>query len=458
MNATTSGPPEQPMGPTVVRPLSERPDARTPAEGSPAVTAAVTGDSAVLPPIPPRPEHPPDIPGPPPGPPEPVGPADLALVRTSLELLSARSDRATGEFYALLFLRRPDLRELFPVAMDLQRDRLFRALLSSSRGLADDPEGLRDSLRRLGREHRKYGVLTEHYGPVGECLVEAVRRYCGMPWDEALDGAWRRVCAVLAAEMTAAAEADARVTPAWWLGEVTAVQRHAGRVAVLTVRPNQPYPFLAGQYASLETPWWPRVWRNYSFASAPRPDGMLSFHVKAVPAGWVSNALVHRAGPGDVLRIGPPQGGMTVDHISGRSLLCLGGGTGIAPIKAIVEEVTGRSAEAGRRVEVFYGARRAEELYVLEALEELARRHRGLSVRPVVGAPGAGPADRPRLSGALSGVLPGALSDVVRRFGPWEAFDAYLSGPPGMVRSGVSALLGGGMPAERIRHDPAGPE
>ncbi|WP_235215464.1 globin domain-containing protein [Phaeacidiphilus oryzae] len=403
-----------------------------------------------------------------------VSPEDLALVRRSLGVLSRRSDRATGEFYALLFVRHPEVRELFPAAMDVQRDRLFRALLTGSgalAGSAGERARVRAWLRGLGRDHRKYGALAEHYGPVGECLIEAVRRYCGMPWDAALDGAWRRVYGALAAEMTAGAAADALVAPAWWMGEIVSVERRTGSVAVLTVRPDQPYPFRAGQYATLETPWWPRVWRHYSFASAPRPDGTLSFHVKAVPAGWVSGALVHRAGPGDLIRLGPPQGGMTVDHGSDRGLLCLGGGTGIAPIKAIVEEVAQHSeAVAGtRRVEVFYGARRPEELYVLDALEELARRHRGVSVRPVIGDPVgdavggpvvdavAGPAGNPFGDAGTEpprGLgLSGALPDVVRRFGPWETFDGYLSGPPAMVRRGVTALLGSGMPADRIRHD-----
>lgn len=119
----------------------------------------------------------------------------------------------------------------------------------------------------------------------------------------------------------------------------------------------------------------------------PRPDGLLTFHVKAVQAGWVSNALVHRAAPGDVLRLGPAAGAMTVDHASGADLLCLGGGTGIAPIRALVEEVAEYGA-AGRSVEVFYGARQAAELYDLAELGALAERHPWLSVHPVLSGPG----------------------------------------------------------------------
>ncbi len=207
---------------------------------------------------------------------------------------------------------------------------------------------------------------------------------------------------------------------------------------MLTLRPDQAYPFVAGQYTSVETRWWPRVWRNYSFAAAPRGDGLLTFHVRAVPAGWVSNALVNRAAVGDVIRLGPPAGSMTVDHTADSGLLCLGGGTGIAPIKALVEDVAEHGA--GRRVEVFYGARRRNDLYELDTLRAMERAHSWLSVRTVV-------ADTP--SDALTGPLP----EAVRAHGPWEAYDAYLSGPPGMVRSSVDTLVRIGMPSHRIRHD-----
>ena len=45
------------------------------------------------------------------------------------------------------------------------------------------------------------------------------------------------------------------------------------------------------------------------------------------------------------------------------------------------------------------------------------------------------------------------LPDAIRDHGPWNGYDAYLSGPPGMIRSGVDALKAAGVPADRIRHD-----
>ncbi|WP_079198634.1 globin domain-containing protein [Streptomyces sp. CB03911] len=371
---------------------------------------------------------------------------DIGLIRDTLAVVEPVADRATAHFYALIFLHHPEVRALFPAAMDVQRDRLFRALLQAARS-ADDPAGLTEYLTALGRGHRKYGTLSGHYGPVGECLLAALARFAGSRWDAETELAWRRAYRLISGIMIDAAEGAARTSPAWWQAEVVSHQQATRDIAVITVRPDQAYPYRAGQYTTLETPWWPRVWRHFSFATAPRPDGLLTFHVKAVQAGWVSNALVRRAAPGDVLRLGPPAGSMVLDHSSGSDLLCLGGGTGIAPVCALVEEIAEHGA-AGRSVEVFYGARRDAELYGLEALRRLAERHPWLSVRPVLSGPGgmAGP------DAALSGELP----EVVARFGPWSGREAYLSGPPAMVRRSVGVLLRAGVAPGRIRHDLVG--
>lgn len=362
---------------------------------------------------------------------------DALLIRRTMEEIAPVADKATSYFYALLFIRHPELRDLFPAAMDVQRDRLFKALLTAAEHM-DDAETLTDYLSHLGRGHRKYGTRAEHYPAVGEALMGALARYAAPVWTPQAEAAWVRTYTAVSQIMIDAAAADERKAPPWWHAEVVGHDRRTSDVAVITVRPDQAYPFLAGQYTTVETPWWPRVRRHYSFASAPRDDGLLTFHIRAVPAGWVSNALVNRAGPGDVIRLGPPAGSMTVDHSTDNGLLCLGGGTGIAPIKALVEDV----AQHGhaRRVEVFYGARHSHDLYDLDPMLALQRDNSWLSVRTVV-------SDTP--PDALTGPLP----DAVREHGPWEAYDAYLSGPPGMIRSGVDTLVRIGMPSHRIRHD-----
>ncbi|MFD8231190.1 globin domain-containing protein [Streptomyces sp. NPDC059696] len=362
-----------------------------------------------------------------------TGSPDALLIRRTMAEVTPVADKVTSYFYALLFVRHPDLRSLFPAAMDTQRDRLLRALLTAAEHI-DNRDVLVDYLQKLGRGHRKYGTRPEHYPAVGECLIGALSRYAAGMWNPETEAAWVRTYTTISQIMIDAAAADELRAPAWWYAEIVTHDLRTPDVAVVTVRPDQPYPFLAGQYTSVETPWWPRIWRHYSFASAPRSDGLLSFHVKAVPAGWVSNALVHRARPGDIIRLGPPAGSMTVDHTTDSGLLCLGGGTGIAPIKALVEDV----AEHGdrRSVEVFYGARTDHDLYDIDTMLRLQQTHPWLSVRAIID-------QQAHVQ----------LPDAIRTYGPWDEFDAYLSGPPGMIRSGVHVLRDVGVPSERIRHD-----
>ncbi|ORT57741.1 globin domain-containing protein [Streptomyces sp. CB03238] len=359
------------------------------------------------------------------------GSPDAIRVRRTLAEVGPVSDKVTSYFYALLFTRNPELRGLFPAAMEAQRDRLLKALLTAAEHM-DNAAVLTEYLQHLGRGHRKYGTEASHYPAVGEALIGALSRYATTTWDEETEAAWVRTYTTISQIMIDAAAENERHAPAWWHAEVVSHDLRTPDIAVITVRPDQPYPFLAGQYTSLETPWWPRIWRHYSFASAPRSDGLLSFHVKAVPAGWVSNALVHHARPGDVLRLGPPAGSMTVDHTTDNGLLCLGGGTGIAPIKALVEDVAEHGAR--RPVEVFYGARTDHDLYDIDTMLRLQQSHPWLEVRAII-------------DGKTQ------LPDVVREYGPWNEYDAYLSGPVGMIRSGVDALRGVGVPYERIRHD-----
>ncbi|WP_236073088.1 globin domain-containing protein [Streptomyces tardus] len=366
--------------------------------------------------------------------------AEIELIQQTLAEIEPVANAVTSHFYSLLFVRNPQLRDLFPAAMDTQRDRLFRALLTTARH-AGNPAVLTSYLSGLGRGHRKYGTRAEYYPVLGECLLGALERFAHFTWSPAAETAWVKAYTLISQIMIDAAAVDEQRAPASWQAEVVSHERRSSDTAVITLRTDQPYAFRAGQYTSIETPWWPRVWRHYSFAGAPRSDGLITLHVKAVPAGWVSGALVNRAQPGDVVRLGGPAGTMTVNHRSENGLLCLGGGTGIAPIKAMIEEV----AEYGRRrlFDVFYGARSAHELYDLETMRQLEAEHSWLSVHPVVGdgCP------------VRASVLTGQVPDVIRGSGHWSGHDGYVSGPPGMIRSGIDALRDVGIPQERIRHD-----
>jgi NAD(P)H-flavin reductase len=177
-------------------------------------------------------------------------------------------------------------------------------------------------------------------------------------------------------------------------------------------------------------------------ATAPSPDGLLEFHVRALDSGWVSGPLVWRATVGDVLKLGSPQGEMRVDQQSRRDVLCVAGGTGLAPIKALIDDMA--KWNGSRQVTLFFGVRRTGELYDMATLHRMAALNRWLTVVPVV-------SDDPSFTGEQ-----GMLPDVVARHGDWAEHDVLICGSPAMTRATHDRLTSGGVPAARIIFDVVG--
>lgn len=172
-------------------------------------------------------------------------------------------------------------------------------------------------------------------------------------------------------------------------------------------------------------------------ANAPRQDGLLEFHVRLIDGGAVSMALTSPAIVGTKLRLGPPVGVLTLSQPdSGRDLLLVAGSTGLAPLKAILEQVA--TLPRPRRVHLFFGARTADELYDLENLEKMAAQHSWLTITPVASADPAHPGQT------------GNLPDVVCQSGDWSGRDAYLAGPTAMVRDTASSLAAAGLAQDHI--------
>lgn len=366
------------------------------------------------------------------------------LLKESWTLVEDHADKVAGHFYARIFILDPQLRDLFPIQMDVQRSRLLNAVVRAVQHV-EDPERFAEEHRSLGRDHRKFHVRPEHHDVVRECLIDALARYAGQDWSPEYAQAWRDAYDAIAGHMIAGAEADAAEgRPAYWPAEVLSHERRVHDIAVITCRPFEPLPYHAGQFVTLETPYRPRLWRTFSIANAPRRDGVLEFHVRAVGAGWGSSALVWKLRQGDAIRLGAPMGRMRVDLRSQRDVLCVAGGTGLAPLKAIAEEVCRGSrirTDRPRHVHLFFGAKTEAELYDMPALIKLTRRHPWLTVVPAV-------SDEPDYSGRR-----GEITQVALRHGSWRKHDVYVSGSPIMVRNSLNDLNQAGIPPNRVRYD-----
>jgi NAD(P)H-flavin reductase/hemoglobin-like flavoprotein len=366
----------------------------------------------------------------------------MTAIKETFGLVAAAGDMAASYFYGWLFANNPELRDLFPPAMDEQRDRLFIALTRIVRSLST-PSDLASYLAQLGRDHRKYSVRPEMYGAVGAALVATLRAFAGPAFTPAAEDAWVSTYGVASDLMIKAANEAGVNTPAYWDAEVIGHERRGHDIAVLTVAPEQPLTYLAGQHITVQTKRWPKVWRPYSIACRPREDGLIRFHVKAISGGWVSNTLVDHISVGDPLILGPAIGNMTLATAGKRDLLCVAGGTGLAPLKAIAEQVIYEEAASRthRKVWLFCGAKTEKDFYDLRDLWRLSDAYPWLEIHPVT-------SDDPAYYG-----MQGNVGRVAARYLPHQDCEAYVAGPVTMVAETIKLLAKVGLPAERIHYD-----
>jgi NAD(P)H-flavin reductase/hemoglobin-like flavoprotein len=361
---------------------------------------------------------------------------DVARLRESFALVAEHGDELPLFFYSDLFLKHPEVRDMFPVSMAAQRGHLVDALVNIV-SQVDNADELTVFLQGLGRDHRKFGALAEHYDAVGASLLATLEYFSGPAWTPEVAADWKAAYELVGSVMTAAAREDEQLRPPWWRGMVVAHERRSFDISVLFVQPEPRMDYLPGQSVAIESPSRPRLWRYYSMANAPRRDGLLEFHIRLIDGGAVSMALTTGTVAGTELKLGPPVGVLTLSKpVSGRDLLLVAGSTGLAPLKAILDQLTALSEPP--KVHLFFGARAAEGLYDLDSLEKMAAQYSWLTITPAVSADA-------RFAGET-----GSLPDVVARHGDWSGHEAYLAGPTQMVRDTAARLASAGMAQDQI--------
>ncbi|GII25047.1 globin domain-containing protein [Planosporangium mesophilum] len=358
-------------------------------------------------------------------------------LRKSWRHVEELGDEAATTFYSFLFTADPRLRSMFPMGMSEQRDKLLKALGHIVANV-DDIRLLSSFASQLGRDHRRFGVVAHHYQTVGRALMETLRRSLGPGWTPELAADWMRAYNFVAQLMINAADADGRVNPAAWPARVDAVERRGADLSVITVTPQYPYPYLAGQSCAVHHQSRPAVWRYLSPANAPRPDNTIEFHVRAIPGGQLSPMLTYQLRAGDVVTLGPPVGTVLAGwRRSGSELMLIAGGTGLAPLRSIVEQLT-LDRYWSKRVTLVIGADTETDLYDMSAVNALESRASWLRVIPVV-----------RRGRRWTGAV-GTAADVALQASPHGTAEIYLCGSDAMVTTTVERLRAHGYDRRRV--------
>ncbi len=243
-------------------------------------------------------------------------------------------------------------------------------------------------------------------------------------------------------------EADALATAAaaQVSGVISGYRHLTHDIVELRLQFEQPLPgYLAGQYAELLVPGITKEPRNYSFARAPDNEGPRSatFFIRQVPGGALTTWLLADDRSGTPVSVNGPFGTFYLREAEA-PVLCVAGGSGLAPIKALLEQM---AANGFRREVVFlFGARTQADLYCLEEMAEYERQSEGrLRFLPVLSAE----SEDSDWTGAR-----GNCTDLITEWVPDAArYHAYLCGPPPMVDAALDVLKSTGVDSHHIHYD-----
>jgi len=200
-----------------------------------------------------------------------------------------------------------------------------------------------------------------------------------------------------------------------------------------------------------------RTTRAYSLASRPQDRGRVVFNIRLavppagqedeIPPGVVSSYLFGLQ-PGDSIEVSGPFGDFHVQPTE-REMVFVGGGVGMAPLRAMIHEQLERGTT--RRISYYYGARARADLFYVEEFEQLAENHPNFSCTLALSDPA--PGDRwDGQTGFIHEVL---LKGLASHPAP-EDCEYYLCGPPVMISAVLSALDQLGVEPHSIFNDDFG--
>jgi len=246
-------------------------------------------------------------------------------------------------------------------------------------------------------------------------------------------------CVIESRQVTAADQFPVLKMPT----RVMSIQRPAADVAVLKLQlpANQSFQYHAGQYVEFILRDGAR--RSYSMASAPElAQGVMELHIRHMPGGRFTDHVFGAMKEKEILRMEGPFGTFFLREDSPKPVVMLASGTGFAPIKALIEHMEAKGLT--RPTVLYWGARKAADLYLRDWTEAAVARLPWLRFVPVLSEPDAGWDGR---TGFVHQAVMVDLPDL-------SGHQVYACGAPVMVQSAQRDFVAAcGLPEEEFFAD-----
>ncbi len=204
---------------------------------------------------------------------------------------------------------------------------------------------------------------------------------------------------------------------------VEKIEKVAHDVAIVSLKlpANERLQYLAGQYIDFLLKDGRR--RSFSLATPPENDELLELHVRHVPGGFFSDQLFTQFKGREILRLEGPLGTFFLREESDKPIIFVAGGTGFAPIKAVIEHALHH--DTTRSMVLYWGVRSRADLYLPELPAQWVTQHRDFTFIPVL----SDPLPDDQWPGRTGFVHKAVMAD----FADLSGYQVYACGGPAMI-------------------------
>lgn len=223
--------------------------------------------------------------------------------------------------------------------------------------------------------------------------------------------------------------------------KVTGIRSLTADVTHLTLRlpDDAPLSYRPGQYMNIVLP--DGSTRSFSMASAALPDNQVDFHIRHIPNGHFTGQVLPRLAPADPLQVQIPLGTFCYRPDDWRPMILAATGTGIAPLKAILESLLDN--EDCPPVSLYWGMRTQADLYLKELLASWRDRLYDFHFIPVLS----------REDESWTGRLGYVQDAIVQDYDDLSEHAFYLCGAPRMIDAAKQLFTARGAQLDYVYSD-----